>query len=353
MKKALLLFTVLIGSFAQAESPQLIESKILIANVYADQLIEQFDQELKLKKTTNVKNFSTIMGSDLYAQILAARSFIENYNGKAYQIGQKSLLQITNQNLYSEVVSEIIKKSKRISRHKKLIEKQETQKQLGESLLFPSKTSDGNVTGNTFPTNVWSLTYDDGPHETITNLALDNLYLHNMQVTFFVLMRQVNKYPKVLGDILNSRMELALHSYNHLDLNKADNEVVDYEIGESKKELEVVSQRNISLFRLPYGSGMRNTHLRQKIADNKLIHIFWNVDTLDWKDKDPKSIFERTKLQMSLTPNKSGIILFHDIHPQSIIASEMVMNYLNEQDKKVCVVGEVINYLNGVEQSCL
>jgi len=333
--------------YAQIHTSDLQKEKNKIANIYADQLISIFDEELT-KRTVLSENMSSILLSDTYAQLLASREYIEHHGGEAIEYGQKSLLEVTDLKLYFEVINEIIHDSVSIKLHQNLVKSKEQ-----ELSLFPSATKAGNVTGNTFPVNVWSLTFDDGPHKTRTQDVLDDLYLHNMKATFFVLMRQANKYPSAIDSIIKNDMELALHSYNHLNLSKANSETILYEVAQSKKELAEVTDKNITLFRLPYGAGMRMSELRQTIADQKLIHIFWNVDTLDWKDKDPKSILERTKLQMELTPNKSGIILFHDIHQQSVLASEMVMNYLNTSEKKVCVVGEVIDFINGIEQTCL
>ena len=56
---------------------------------------------------------------------------------------------------------------------------------------------------------------------------------------------------------------------------------------------------------------------------------------------------------MSKTPNKSGVILFHDIHAQTVIASEKIMQYLNDEQKKVCTVGEIIDFINQEPQTCL
>lgn len=61
----------------------------------------------------------------------------------------------------------------------------------------------------------------------------------------------------------------------------------------------------------------------------------------------------RSKKQMRLTPNKSGIILFHDIHAQSVIASELMMDHLLESNFKVCTVEEVISHINGNSEDCL
>lgn len=345
-----LLLLVSISTYAHDFSKSLTmvkQAKVDAANIYADGLLDEFDRLLKEQYVFKARGSSPLL-SDVYAELIAARQYIEQFGVEPSQYGEKSLVLAYDMNAYFEVMSEIKYAASLIK-----FEQTKLNKQDQALVLYPSVGPDGNVTGNTFPENVWSLTYDDGPHDTRTKEVVDNLYLHGQKATFFVLMRQVNSYPHAIEYLLNSDMELALHSYNHLNLNNESQEVMDYEISQSKKELEEKFEKKITLFRLPYGSGLRNTTLRQKIVDDKMMHIFWNVDTLDWKDKDPESIFERVKLQMELTPNRSGIILFHDIHAQTVIASEMVMNYLNEQQKKVCLVGEVINYINGQTQSCL
>ena len=167
-----------------------------------------------------------------------------------------------------------------------------------------------------------------------------------------MLMTNVDKYPDALQYVLGSDMELALHSYNHLNLVKESHDVIDFEIKTAKANLVDKSKKKISLFRLPYGSGTRDEYLRKTIADESMVHVFWNVDTLDWKDKNPASIFKRTVLQMDLTPNKSGIILFHDIHAQTVIASKLVMDYLVENKKTVCIVSEVVKLFNAEESLC-
>ena len=358
MMKYLLLGISLVSTIAMSstevnKSKMNKSQKIHVANIFADQLIEKFDKELKEKTILSQSGQdNSILKSSTYAQLISAREYIEHLGGEFSDFGRKSLLEVVDADLYNKTVNEIVRGSHKVSEHQKNIQLKEQEKE-SELVLFPSISSAGNVTGNTFPQNVWSLTFDDGPHFSRTKDVVDNLYQHNMRASFFVLMKQANKYPEAIDNIINSNMELALHSYNHLDLNKADLKTIDYEVSQSKVELEEQTGKEIKIFRLPYGSGMRNGPLRKKIAQNKLVHIFWNVDTLDWKDKDPKSIFARTKLQMELTPKKSGIILFHDVHGQSVIASELVMNYLNIENKKVCVVGDVINYINGTEQTCL
>lgn len=347
IKFALTLISIISSSQILASESQ----KILYANIYADQLVTQFDQELSLKEI--LSSDDSMMESDSYINLLASREYIEKKEGDIVQFGESSILLAKNSISYRFVVSEIqliANEIKRIKSNYKSFNKNVIRK---NPVLYPAINGAGNVTGNTFPENVWSLTFDDGPRDGRTQTVVDNLYRHNMKASFFVLAKQVNKFPKAIQYILNNDMELALHSYNHLNLAKQDEVTREYEIGTSKKEIEDKFNVKIDLFRLPYGAGMRDKVLRAQIAKHKLIHIFWNVDTLDWKDKNPQSIFDRTTKQMKLTPKKSGVILFHDIHAQTVIASEMVMEYLNKQSSTVCLLGDIIKYHNGIKQTCL
>ena len=313
------------------------------ANIYADELIKQFDQNLN-QGVLKIE----LLDDALYAKIQAARIFIEK-RGQIEQFSHFKILTVRDSLSYNQVVDEINSDSIQIFKMRNQIKKLEADR----NILYPSVGRDGNVTGNTFPENVWSLTFDDGPKGQRTQKVVDNLYLHDMKASFFMLMNQANRFQKAVSYVVDNEMEIALHSYTHEDLNSVTEKVMDYEVTTAHKELEELTGKKINLFRLPYGSGLRNQALRQKISDQNLIHIFWNVDTLDWKDKDPESIMARTIKQMKATPNKSGIILFHDIHPQAVIASEMVMKYLKDHSKTVCTVGEVIKHLNGFTGNCL
>lgn len=337
MGRVLLSLIFIFTSIAQANT------NAIYANIYADFLIDEFDKSLAEGRGEN------ILYSQLYSRILAARNYIEN-NGKILPTKSISVVQLIDSKKYEEIRSEIDNMAEEIL----LFQKRLKEKTLESNLVvYPSIGPDGNLTGNTFPENVWSLTFDDGPREERTEVVVDNLYLYNFRASFFMLMRQVNKFPKSAQYVIDHHMDLALHSYNHLDLNKESKDVMSYEVKSALSELEDFSKRKVKLFRLPYGSGMRNKVLRKMIQDANLVHVFWNVDSLDWKDKDPESVFKRVVAQMHLTPKKSGIILFHDIHAQTLIASKLVMEYLKNENKTVCTVGDVVSYFNGVFQDCL
>lgn len=300
-----------------------------MASLYADRLVEQFDRELELPKS----ELNDLLHKKTHAKLIAARILLEHGEEEVKKYNPASYLEMFSNKKYQKVVSKI--------------------DLLSKDIIFPSSTRDGNVTGYAFPKDVWSLTFDDGPKSGRTQIVVDNLTRHGMKATFFMLMNQAKKNPKTAMYVVENEMEVALHSYTHLDLSKQTSATVSYEIGTAKKELEELIGKDISLFRLPYGAGTKKMSLREQIADLDLVHIFWSVDTLDWKDKNPQSIFDRTIRQMERTPKKSGIVLFHDIHSQTVVASEMVMEYLNDNQKTVCTVGAVIDYINNKTQNCL
>ncbi len=326
MQKLIILLLFIAPSITNA-----FDLKLNMASIYADRLIEQFDRELK-------SSFSqSPLHSKTYAKLIASRVYLENLTHDIPAYSTSSTLFINDIYQFEDVKKQIDTLAYEII---KINEEQRAE------TIYPSIKSSGNLTGNTFPTKVWSLTFDDGPSRLRSKLVVDNLIAHGMKANFFMLMRQVNRYPDVLDYILDNKMEVSLHSYNHKNLPKQNLETVNFEIRQAKEELEQRVGEKIDFFRLPYGAGLRNNSLRSVIAEENMIHVFWNVDTLDWKDKNPQSIFERTKLQMNKSPNDSGIILFHDIHAQTVIASEMVMNYLNGEDYKVCLLSEIVQFIN-------
>jgi peptidoglycan/xylan/chitin deacetylase (PgdA/CDA1 family) len=103
----------------------------------------------------------------------------------------------------------------------------------------------------------------------------------------------------------------------------------------------------INLFRLPYGAGVSAPLVREKIAKNKLIHIFWTVDTLDWKaGSTPTEILNRTIKQMKVSKKDSGIILFHDIHDRTANTLPLLVEFLKQDQRRICTIGEIVEQMN-------
>ncbi len=237
---------------------------------------------------------------------------------------------------------------------KKYIKEARLGRSTSSDAILPSSGATGNVTGNGYPTNTWSLTYDDGPGGKTSPTVLENLKAKGIRATFFMLGKQVEALPTLAKTIADAPgQDMASHSYDHAQLTKVGPIALEKQIGGAKAILEAKLGKKIKLFRLPYGAGVGVASVRAKIAAHDMIHIFWNVDTLDWQDKNPQTIYERALRQIKATKRNNGIVLFHDIHAQSVIASAKLMDYFNQTPAiKVCTVQEVIDQINQSLPEC-
>jgi peptidoglycan/xylan/chitin deacetylase (PgdA/CDA1 family) len=218
--------------------------------------------------------------------------------------------------------------------------------------FFPTTQRAGNIVGTEFPAKVWSLTFDDGPVARNTNRVLANLKKHNLKATFFQLSRNAQSFRTVTKNLLDNGMEIASHSYTHPQITKISSEARNREIKVAAEVLGDLVQKPIQFYRLPYGAGVSNSDIRQRIADSSMIHVFWNIDTLDWMNQPPAEIVARTIKQMKATSRDAGVILFHDIHDRTVIASEEIMNFLLKDERQVCLLEEIVENMNRGLPAC-
>jgi peptidoglycan/xylan/chitin deacetylase (PgdA/CDA1 family) len=196
--------------------------------------------------------------------------------------------------------------------------------------LQPDSGAAGNITGHHFPQGAWALTVDDGPHPTYTMQMIHVLQDAKLPATFFWLSQNLKIYPTLVKAAGDAGFGRASHSYSHVNLPKLGEEGLKHEIDEASDVFTQIVGVRPAFFRCPYGACSGNgSSIRQKIATQKMMHVSWNVETLDWQDKNPQSIFARTKKQMELLQH--GIVLMHDTHSQSIEAMKLVAAYIKSQ----------------------
>lgn len=218
----------------------------------------------------------------------------------------------------------------------------------------PSTTRSGNIVGGSFPKNTWALTYDDGPHKEYTPKILANLEELGHKATFFWLAQNVIQYKSVVDLAREKGMALNNHSWSHANLPKMSDARLEKEIVQSTKVETAAYGEKIRFFRCPYGAGTNITKIRQMIADQGMIHVFWNVDTLDWQDKNADSVYARAKKFMK--QEGRGVVLFHDIHPQSVVASKKLMMWADglkgtEEEIRWVTLPEIVDEQNSAAKA--
>lgn len=229
----------------------------------------------------------------------------------------------------------------------------ETRDNHSNNHFYPSTNASGNISGDEFPSKVWSLSFNGGPQFDISNRITDELKNNQFTATFFMATSRAKESPESARLIKNKGMEIASNGYSDQQLTKVGSNRLEEEISLAVKELNQIQKGLVKFFRLPFGSGITVPAIREKIALNDLIHVLWNVDSLDWIPQPPDQISNRTINLMSSTSKDSGIILLHDTYQRTVLALPKIMKQLKKHNRRVCTINEVIDQMNkGLETVC-
>lgn len=180
-----------------------------------------------------------------------------------------------------------------------------------------------------------ALTFDDGPNATSTVRLLNLLEEESVEATFFLLGQMVTKHPEVAKKIVDQGHEIANHSYSHPDLTTLAGDEVKMEVTKADEAIFLATGVLPKTFRPPYGAV--NQDVIKKVG---LPIIQWDVDSLDWKLRDPNGISKKVTEE---TQNGS-IILLHDIHDRSVEAVPKIIRHLKQEGYQFVTVSELLAY---------
>lgn len=182
-----------------------------------------------------------------------------------------------------------------------------------------------------------ALTFDDGPHRSYTDKLVEILKSKNARATFFVLGQNAERYPEIMKNIFLNGNEIASHSYSHPAFSRLSDDEIVLQINKTSDILENIVGVRPNLFRPPYGDF--NDKIFEKVD---MDFILWSVDSLDWKYRNVNSNFKNT---VPYTQDGS-IILFHDIHEESINSIPTIIDDLKSKWYEFITVSELyeINY---------
>ena len=152
------------------------------------------------------------------------------------------------------------------------------------------------------------ITFDDGPHPTITPQVLEILKKFNAKATFFCVGNNVKKYKETFELIKKEGHSVGSHTFNHERGWKTKTK--DY-VNSVKEACNLIQS---PLFRPPHGrikfSQVRALNKNFRISESQNLRIVaWTVISYDWdKSLTPDDCFNN----VIKNADDGSIIVFHD-----------------------------------------
>ena len=183
-----------------------------------------------------------------------------------------------------------------------------------------------------------AITFDDGPHGTLTPRLLNILKETGGSVTFFVMGVKVARHGDILKRAINEGHEIANHVWNHPVLSKISYDAVFQQLNRTSALIhQVTGGYTPKIMRPPYGN--TNPKLNKYITESSnLSVVMWSYDTNDWKHPKVSELVSK-----SLQKIQSGdIVLCHDIHPGTIQAMKDIIIGLQKNGFSLVTVSNLI-----------
>lgn len=161
----------------------------------------------------------------------------------------------------------------------------------------------------THKTKKIALTFDDGPYGTSTAQILDILKEKKVSATFFILGKQVERFPEQARRMVNEGHIIGNHSYDHAkNLASVSAKVFQNNLGTAESTIIKATGVHPILFRPPYGSLSQTMHdvLKQEGYRN----VLWTIDPQDWNY--PSSTSDQIVDRVVKKAAPGAIVLLHD-----------------------------------------
>jgi peptidoglycan/xylan/chitin deacetylase (PgdA/CDA1 family) len=182
-----------------------------------------------------------------------------------------------------------------------------------------------------------ALTFDDGPHPIHTPRLLDILKQYGVRATFFVVGKNVERYPDIAQRIVSEGHQIGNHTMTHPNLVKLKRKRFDSEIKEVSTLIEAYTGVRPTAIRPPYGSLDPKVEaiLRNLYGLNI---ILWSVDPQDWKK--PGVVEVSRRLIEGARPG--AILLAHDIHADTVEAMPSVLSQLKARGYRFGTIDQML-----------
>lgn len=165
-----------------------------------------------------------------------------------------------------------------------------------------------------------AITFDDGPHSKDTPQVLEILAKHNIQATFFLIGKYIEKYPELVKQTHRSGHQLGIHGFRHRPFPFEDPKTLHIQLDHIRSLIAITcgnSPEMIYDLRPPYGAF--TPKLASRLADWGYRLVLWNNMPPHWMQPVSWTI---SQIFDQIFPG--SIIVLHDGHGHGRKAAQIL-----------------------------
>lgn len=182
---------------------------------------------------------------------------------------------------------------------------------------------------------VVALTFDDAPRPETTEEIMNILQREDAPATFFVIGKQVERFPTVTQEIDANGFTIGNHTYSHVNLKHVPLADVETEYAATNDAVRELVGHGITYCRPPGGDC--NFKVEEGAAAVGLKTVMWTDDPADYTMPGEREILDYTLSHLS----DGGIILLHDGVDQTIHCLPQLIDDIRARGYKIVPLREL------------
>ena len=166
-----------------------------------------------------------------------------------------------------------------------------------------------------------------------TEKLLEGLKERGVKATFFLLGREVEKYPEIVKRIYDEGHLIGTHSYEHVNLEKLCDSAAVEQVTKTNKAIFEITGEYPEYIRPPFGCWKNNLDY-----ETKMIEVLWDVDPRDWATSDSSAVVQKVTAKVQ----EYDIILLHDASESSVTAAFQIVDDLKKAGYEFVTVDDIV-----------
>jgi peptidoglycan/xylan/chitin deacetylase (PgdA/CDA1 family)/Flp pilus assembly protein TadD len=181
-----------------------------------------------------------------------------------------------------------------------------------------------------------ALTFDDGPHPSLTPRILDLLDRFNVKATFFLIGKQAELYPDLVAETYRRGHEMGNHSYSHANLTQMPRLQVEQELVKTRAIIREACGAAATLFRPPGGN--YNDEVLAAAQTLGFRTVLWTATISSYRGRDG----EATLNGMLRQTRDGGILLLHNGQDETVDVLALLLSALQRQGLTPTTVSDLL-----------